>query len=128
MLTALVGGVWALLTIVARQFETRQQEREARQGEQFSTLHEHIQTIQKQMQTTTLDTTRLELKLSESEKATMRDYALKRDLETLQRAFDVRAESILSEVRGMSQRLDEWLKTIAGYMDRKSDKSNDGNH
>lgn len=105
---SLVGAAWVLLTLAGRQWEKRQEL-------QFSALAKHMADIQVRMDRYYGDMARLELKLSESEKNALLNFALKRDVEIVQR-------DILSEVKELTRRIDEWGRAIAGYMERVTDK------
>lgn len=106
---AVIGGAWILLTLAGRQWERRQEM-------QFAVLTTHISEIQIRMDRYYGDMARLELKISESEKNALLNFALKRDVEIVQR-------DILTEVKELGRRIDEWTKTMAGYMDRSTDRS-----
>lgn len=104
----LIAGAWVLLMLAGRQWEKRQEL-------QFTGLNRSIAEIQARMDRYYTDMARLELKLSESEKNALLNFALKRDVEVVQR-------DILVEVKELTKHVNEWSKTIAGYMDRATDR------
>lgn len=108
-IATLIGAAWVLLTLAGRQWEKRQET-------EFRVLNKHMAEIQVRMDRYYGDMARLELKLSESEKNALLNFALKRDVEVVQR-------DILVEVKELTKRIDEWGKTIAGYMERASDRT-----
>lgn len=107
-IATLIAGAWVLLMLAGRQWEKRQEM-------QFTGLNKSITEIQLRMDRYYTDMARLELKLSESEKNALLNFALKRDVEAVQR-------DILLEVKELTKHVNEWSKTIAGYMDRSSDR------
>lgn len=104
----LIAGAWVLLMLAGRQWEKRQEL-------QFSGLNKSIAEIQVRMNLYYTDMARLELKLSESEKNALLSFALKREVEVVHR-------DILIEVKELTKHVNEWSKTIAGYMDRTTDR------
>lgn len=122
VILTLIGAAWLLLSLAGSQFEKRQEERESRQEEQFGLLRAQITGLQFKVETHYSDITRLELKLSESEKTAMRDFALKSDLNAMRAFVESETRSIQDAVTNLGKHLDAKLDQVFNKLDRKADK------
>lgn len=118
----LVGAAWILLGLAGRQWEQRQAEREERQEEQFSILRLQITGLQAKVEGHYSDMARLELKISETEKVAMREFASKAELATMRTFVEMETRSIQDAVKDLGKSLDAKLDQVFNKLDRKADK------
>lgn len=130
VIATLIAGAWVLLTLAGRQWARGQEIQNKAQEAQFVALNTNLALLQARMERDYNNMARLELKLSESERSALLAFALKTEVERVQRNLEERIMSTLGEIKAMGVRIDEWLKTISGYMERTSDKlqHRDGGH
>lgn len=115
VILSLIGAGWALLLLAGRNWEKLQ-------DEQFGTLRTQIATLQAKVESHYSDMARLELKISESEKTAMRDFALKSDLVAMRVFVESETRSIQEAVKDLGKHLDVKLDRVFDVLDRKADK------
>lgn len=115
VILSLIGAGWALLLLAGRNWEKLQ-------DEQFGTLRTQIAALQAKVESHYSDMARLELKISESEKTAMRDFALKSDLVAMRVFVESETRSIQEAVKDLGKHLDVKLDRVFDVLDRKADK------
>lgn len=111
----LVGAAWILLSLAGSQWDRRQEE-------QFTALRAQITGLQAKVEGHYSDMARLELKMSESEKNAMRDFALKTDMTAMRTFVESETRSTQEAVKDLGKHLDAKLDRVFQLMDRKADK------